>query len=278
MLNFSEHSLILKYPFRESDQYVIVDVGAHHGDVSLPFARKGWKVVAFEPENKNRAVFLENLAKFSTSQVVCIPKAVADISRSTVPFYTSDVHFGIHSLKPFHFTHEFSYEVEAVNLKGTLPNLEIENVTFLKIDIEGADFLALKGFDFNRYHPELIMIEFMDQRSVSNFGYNHHDMVSYMKKFGYIAFVSEWAPITEYGREGVATPPHVWLQCKAYPLAHEPAWGNLIFVPEADEERFIRTLSKYLRYLRKTQSFTWLKKQIKKFLRLNRLHVKMIRS
>jgi len=240
---FSELDLISRYPFLSSNP-ILIDVGAHHGFVSRTFALKGWHVIAFEPEKQNRAAFLLNNSAFQN--VTCINKAVSDKSNEMAPFYVSEKHFGIHSLKPFHETHELAYEVETVRLDDTLESMNVMYVTFLKIDTEGADFLALKGLDINKYRPELVMLEFMDTRSLQNFNYDHHDVVSHMKTLGYSAFISEWAPIEEYAQEGMTYEPHKWLQCVPYPLEHNPAWGNLIFVPEKDQIRFSRTLENYL--------------------------------
>jgi hypothetical protein len=94
------------------------------------------------------------------------------------------------------------------------------------------------------------MIEFMDERSLKNFGYTHHDVAKYMEYLGYVTFVSEWAPFAEYGRKGMPGTPHTWLGCHRYPLNHAPAWGNLFFVPYKDTGKFTGTLSHYLKYLR----------------------------
>lgn len=235
-------------------------MGAHHGGFSRLFAKNGWHIIAFEPEKKNRAAFERNLEGFNN--VSCAARAVSDVSGEHVPFYVSDEHYGIHTLKPFHKTHKFAYEVETVRLDDFLRELKVREVTLLKIDVEGADFLALKGFDFERYNPELIMVEFMDDRSLPNFGYNHHDMATYMFDKGYNTFVSEWAPIKEYGREGIRTEPHTWLQCAPYPLVHEPAWGNLIFVPNYDVDKFSTILHLYLTRLKHMDKIERLKSGI----------------
>ena len=187
-MSFSELDLFAKFDF-ESVAPVLVDVGAHHGTFSYAFAQKGWQVIAFEPEANNYAAFQRNLAGFE--KVTCTKKAVSDTTGEKVPFYVSDEHFGIHALKPFHETHRLAYEVETVRLDDVLRDLHIPQVTLLKIDIEGADFLALKGFDFEQYQPELVILEFMDERSSSNFSYTHHDVATYMDKCGYTTFVSE---------------------------------------------------------------------------------------
>lgn len=253
-MGFSEQSLVEKYPF-ESEYCVLVDVGAHHGSFSTAFAKKDWRVIAFEPERKNRVNFERNLAGYD--KVSCLPLAVSDRSGEKVPFYVSKEYFGIHSLKPFHETHEAAYEVETTCLKDALQQFELPEVTLLKVDTEGADFLALKGFDFERYHPEVVLVEYMDERSSANFNYTHHDMVAYMAAYGYAAFVSEWAPIKEYAREGVVSDPHTWLRCAPYPLDHEPAWGNLVFVKHLDVDKFRAVLESYLSHVVQGRALTF---------------------
>jgi FkbM family methyltransferase len=249
-MKFSEQSLLLSYRFKTTEP-VLVDVGAHHGGFSRGFAGQGWKVIAFEPERKNYAAFMQALC--GIDRVTCISKAVSDVSGRTVPFYVSEEHYGIHSLQPFHETHKFAYEVETTTLDDALKELGVQSVTLLKVDTEGADFLALKGFDVRRYHPELVMVEFMDERTLPHFGYSHHDMAGYMKERGYETFVSEWEPITQYAREGEPSPPHVWMGCASYPLGHAPAWGNLFFVPAHETGKFRRALSGYLKKQRRSE-------------------------
>lgn len=243
---FAEVDLILTYPFR-SKSPLLFDVGAHHGGFARRFAVLGWRIIAFEPEANNRKAFTRNMKEFP--DVSCVAKAVSDISGEKVPFFVSDEHYGIHSLKPFHGTHVQAYDVETIRLDDAAGEFALTEITLLKIDTEGADYLAIRSFDFARYRPELVMAEFMDERSRPFFDYSHHDVVGYMTDRGYVAFVSEWAPIKEYGREGVPGSPHRWLQCVPYPLDHEPSWGNLIFVPEEDRETFSVTLAEYLSIL-----------------------------
>lgn len=254
-MRFAEHELLATYDYT-SVPPLLIDVGAHRGRVSLVFARKGWRVIAFEPEPRNRAAFERNLTGFD--QVYCSSQAVSDVTGDNVPFYVSDEHNGIHALKAFHRTHRLAFEVETVRLDDALAQLSITSVTLLKVDIEGADFLALRGFDFGKYRPELAIVEFMDDRSRKLFGYTHHDVVAYMAERSYKAFVSEWAPISKYGREGLGHS-HVWLRCAPYPFDHEPAWGNLIFVPVSDIHKFGAALRRYLVKLTMSQVSNGLK-------------------
>ena len=242
-MKYCELDLLLRLAYPVRAQHTLVDVGAHVGGFSRPFAKKGWRVIAFEPEQKNLQELRANLKGFTN--VWCVAKAVSETCKQGIPFYLSRDHWGIHSLRPFHPTHDTTVSVDTVRLDETLSDLGINQVTVLKIDIEGADFLALKGFDFGRFQPEVVMCEFMDERSQANFGYSYHDMAGYMATVNYVTFVSEWAAIVEYGRKGVPIS-HTFLQCRPYPLDHDPAWGNLIFVPRARATEFEHSLTAYL--------------------------------
>ena len=242
-----ELGLLLKYESKRDDKSTLIDVGAATGEFTLPFAKKGWQVIAFEPEPTNFRDLKNKLKKFPN--VKCIAKAVSN-TPGQVPFYVSSTHGGIHTLKPFHPTHSPAMTVDAVRLDETIADMQVDQVTVLKIDIEGADFLALKSFDFSKFHPDVVMCEFMDERSRENFGYTHHDMAAYMNNLGYATFVSEWGQIVEYAREDRLIVPPKFLGCVPYPLDHDPVWGNLIFIPNDRKQHFERILPSYLIKLR----------------------------
>lgn len=226
---FSEFGLLEQYSFDiASDMPTVIDVGANRGDFAFPFAKEGWRIVAFEPVPDLVDRLRIRLEEYS-GRVSIIQKAVSNTDGEQVTFYVSNQHPGIHALKPFHETHEAQLTVETVRLDSALSNLDIESVELLKIDIEGADFLALQSFDFERFKPEIVMLEMMDKRSQKYFGYTHHDVVAFMRKLNYQAFVSEWSPILQYGTLETHTQTS-FLQFASYPLDHEPDWGNLIFV------------------------------------------------
>ena len=100
---FDEHEILRRLPYPVNMKHTLIDVGAHIGSSAMPFAQKGWRVVAFEPEPTNYQQLCNNLRNFN--KVTCIPKAVSEISGQQVPFYVSPEHWGIHSFKPFHPTH-----------------------------------------------------------------------------------------------------------------------------------------------------------------------------
>lgn len=251
LTQFSELDLMLRWPFETTNQPILVDVGGHRGTVSKAFAARDWRVIAFEPEPENYRHFCTNLQDYP--QVTCIHKAVSNEAGKQIPFFVSNIHSGIHAMRPFHATHERALTVETVRLDATLAEMDLPEVSLLKVDVEGADFLVLQGFDFTRYQPEMVICEFMDDRSRANYSYTHHDMVRHLAAYGYTAFVAEWAPIIEYARPGKPSS-HTFLQICPYPLDHEPAWGNLIWVPTERADTFAQLARHYLAELAANQS------------------------
>lgn len=239
-LKFDESEFLTHYSFIDQKP-IMVDVGGHFGTSSILFAKKNWLVIAFEPEPGNYKRFCDRTKDIKN--VLCINKAVYKTTGETIPFYVSDTHPGIHSLKPWHKTHQKKINVQTIRLDDALEEHDINYVSLLKIDTEGADLPVLESFDFNKIKPEIVMCEYMDDRTSDAFNYNHHDIVSYMSRFEYVAYLSEWAPIVEYGAD------HVFLQCVRYPLNHEPAWGNIIFIQKVNIPKFEKVLIKYLESL-----------------------------
>jgi FkbM family methyltransferase len=224
---FGEQDLLRHFVDRRGGG-VFVDVGANVGTFVAPFARRRWSVLAFEPHPQ---LHRELRTRFGRSQRVRIVQCAIADKPGELPFYTSSDHPGIHSLAPFHSSHEATAVVRVSTLSDELSRAGLERVTALKIDVEGADLLALKGLDFDHWRPEIAMIEFMDDRSEKHFGWNHHDAAEFMAARGYETWISEWTPLAEYNRaERDDGRPSRWLGLHAYDAADNPAHGNLIFV------------------------------------------------
>ena len=55
-------------------------------------------------------------------------------------------------------------KIKTNTLNNVLNNSKYSNlqIDLLSIDIEGSEFLALKNFDFNKYNPKVIVVEYLD--------------------------------------------------------------------------------------------------------------------
>lgn len=221
----------------------MIDVGAHHGWAHAPFLDRGWRIFAFEPDNKNRAKLLERLAKHKHKDRLSLDtRCVSNQSQQGISFFTSEQSTGISGLSAFHDTHVESQKVDTTTLTDFFADKPLPPVDFLKIDTEGHDLFVLQGFPWGRGQPAVIECEFEDTKTVP-LGYTFHDLARFLVERGYTVYVSEWHPIIRYGIR------HDWRQLLGYPceLADPKGWGNLLaFRDPIDEAALVAAVKKVL--------------------------------
>lgn len=219
-----------------SSESVLVDVGAHFGTVSARYLGMGWSVVAYEPDPWNRQELLRRIG--SQPRLQLSAAAVSDKPATSMALFRSPVSTGISSLYAFHKSHEPAIEVEVVTLSEDLRARGVERVDFLKVDVEGFDYFALRGFDWT-YAPRFLLFEFEDRKTVP-LGYSLADSSDYVADHGYHIVYSVWEPIVEYGTQHswrglFETPPHDVATC----------WGNVFcFREKSDAENCVRNFGR----------------------------------
>ena len=222
--SFDEAALIHEVLYRRRG--VMIDVGAHYGGVTQMFAASGWRVIAYEPDDKNRAVFKKNISR--KEDVTLRTEAVSDRAGQELAFFGSDVSSGISSLAAFHDSHVQRQTVLTTTVSDAMRDYNIAHLDFLKIDTEGFDLFVLKGVDWSR-PPDVILCEFEDHKTVP-LSYSLIDMHAYLLDSGYKVSISEWYPIVRYGVE------HQWRRFTDDPSSVAPnGWGNLIAYRDGDE-------------------------------------------
>ncbi len=212
---------------------VMIDVGAHHGWAHAPFLDKGWRIFAFEPDDKNRAKLLERLAKHKNKALVSLDtRCVSNKSQKSVSFFTSEQSTGISGLSAFLESHVEAQRVDITTLTEFFQDKPLPELDFLKIDTEGHDLFVLQGFPWDRVKPVVIECEFEDTKTVP-LGYTFHDLARFLVDKGYKVYVSEWHPIIRYGIR------HDWNRLELYPceLADSKGWGNLLAFRDPIDEQ-----------------------------------------
>ena len=117
---------------------VVLDVGGHLGTFALfALGRGARRVVVFEPEPRNYACLQRTLASQVRAGEVILVKAAA-WSEPTILRFSGDNQVG-------HVDEQGEIEVEAVTIDRTVERLGLQNVDFIKMDIEGAEVDALEG-------------------------------------------------------------------------------------------------------------------------------------
>ncbi len=239
--SFDEGNLIQAFFNRAKTRTpgVMIDVGAHFGESFGPYEKKGWKVLAFEPDPSNR-----ERIKIKSDKTKLYDFAVSNQSGLELEFFTSDESSGISGLVAFHDTHTSKFKVKTITLTEIVEEEQVSNVDFLKIDTEGNDLLVLKGFPFDKMKPQVILCEFEDKKT-QHLDYTYNDMGDYLMSKGYKVFISEWYPIERYGVK------HKWHSIKPYDsnskLNDPSGWGNFIGVAPEMSKKFNLAWKKYMK-------------------------------
>ncbi len=184
----SEPHLIDWFRSQVKPKSIVLDVGAHCGQYALiaSQAKPDVQVYAFEPDEENARDLQFNIEENQLENIHVLQVAVADrVGRCRL--YSDDRHFGFtnYSLAPGEefFTGQ-TREVDVVSLDRVIAPTQ-QPVCLIKLDIEGAELLALRGAEaiLRRDHPSL-MLE-VDARWTQNLGYEPRSVLAYLADLGY---------------------------------------------------------------------------------------------
>jgi len=137
---------------------IVVDLGANIGYFTLLAAKlvgQAGKVYAFEPEPKNFKYLSKNIELNNYHYAAVFQKAVSDKAGKTELFicpydsghHTINRYDGIEAYKRDRILEKKeSVEIDTITLDEFFRNRE-EEIDVMKIDVEGAEFLALSGMD-----------------------------------------------------------------------------------------------------------------------------------
>ena len=195
--NIDEIKIIAKVFKRSSAHHgVMFDVGCHFGESSKIFLAMGWDVHAFEPD----CTKIPELKKIRNPNFKINNIAITELTQTSLNFYTSEESTGISSLLTFHHTHQHSDIVDGISISDYCAANNIKNIDFLKIDIEGFDFFALRGVAWDTMLPEVIICEYEDKKT-EQLGHDSKTIVNFLVHKGYRVAISEWYPIVQYGQK-----------------------------------------------------------------------------
>ncbi|MCC7194988.1 MAG: FkbM family methyltransferase [Gemmatimonadaceae bacterium] len=153
---------------------VVLDVGANVGAWTVPLARAAreldGRVVAFEPVPSNRSRLEDTVARNDLGNVVRIEAVALGDKAGEVGMWLRSSVTGA-STGTAAVTEEGGHlRVQMVTLDAWMERAGIPHVDFMKLDIEGAELLLLRGAsDTIGRHRPLILAEF-DAYWMSTFG------------------------------------------------------------------------------------------------------------
>ncbi len=167
----NESSLVWNF-FKRSPQGVFVEVGANHPTLESQtwyLEQQGWSGVLVEPNPELFKLLCEQRPRSRVMQ------AAAGAQAGEV-----DLLLGINHL---HSTlvpvlgdplSEEKIRVKLCTLDSILAEAGVARIDFLSIDVEGMELQVLRGLDFQKFAPQLVLIEEHRRDYAKHFYLRHH--------------------------------------------------------------------------------------------------------
>jgi FkbM family methyltransferase len=156
--------LILNHIFKDKKDGFYIDVGCQHpiknNNTYLLF-KKGWTGVNIDLDNVNIDLF-----NFFRPKDNNINSAISNKTEKIKLFY-------YHQKSPINTLDEKvslkqqakiekKIDIQTNTLENILDNYSIKTIDLLTIDVEGFELKVLKGLNFDKYKPRVIIVEFLD--------------------------------------------------------------------------------------------------------------------
>jgi FkbM family methyltransferase len=176
--------------FCRKDQYVL-DIGSHTGTYSISLSYHCKHVYAFEPQKMTYYALCGSVALSNIKNITCINVGLG-----------SEEQVGIQKLNIVSLdgggaslhTNQDVLETEDINIK-TLDSFNIENIGFIKIDVEENELQTLKGSQNtlkNSNYPKILF----------EMNYENPDLIGFLKELSY-----DIIPINNYNNMYLASHP-----------------------------------------------------------------------
>ena len=155
-----EETELIRQHVKKSD--VILDIGANIGYYTILFSKLGKEVHAFEPDETNFSILQKNIKANNLTNVISNKKAVSN-KNGTINLSLNKLNTGGHYIT----NKETGVKVETIILDDY-----IKSVDFVKMDVEGAETLALMGMKNLLANPNLKLLIEYNPNAIANFGFN----------------------------------------------------------------------------------------------------------
>ena len=168
-----------------SEDTVFVDVGAYIGFYTVWACRRAKKVISIEPNPAALAYLKVNIALNECSNVTVVPKAVSDrrgYAKLKIPDVIEWGFISGGSSIVWDFEEAFEVKVEMDTLDSVLEEVGVDSVDVLKIDVEGAEGLVVRGAEKALKEAKAVLIEIWPEnmwvvRHLKNSGYKLAEII-----------------------------------------------------------------------------------------------------
>lgn len=168
-----------------------IDVGANHGMHTFPMAQAVGPtglVIAFEPIPTVAEALRQRVAT-ECAGVVDVQQLALSNRTGIADFHCVEANHGYSGLQAKNYPFEpltKLIKVQVDRLDHRLGALASRSVRFIKLDIEGGEFDALRGGeDLLRRHRPLVVFENSKRAAAESYGYSKSDFFEFFASLGY---------------------------------------------------------------------------------------------
>ena len=165
--SFGGADLLVNRFFRDKKDGIYIDIGCYHpknGSNTYLLHKKGWSGInidldeasidlfnSFRPKDYNKKIAISDHKGQTTLFAYHKRSAVQTIDSETAELRDTEIKEKI--------------QIECNTLNSIIEESHFKNkkIDFLSIDIEGGELRALSNFDFKKYNPSLVVIEYNDK-------------------------------------------------------------------------------------------------------------------
>lgn len=174
---------LIKKQIKQGD--IVLDIGANIGYYTLIFAKlvgKNGKVYAFEPDPTNFAILKKNVEINGYKNIILINKAVSD-KTGKLKLYLCNDNKGSHSIYPC--DNRKFVEIDSIKLDDFFSNYN-GKIDFIKMDIEGAEYSAVKGMsNLLRKNEEIKIISEFAPMNLKRSGIEPEEYLKLLHNYGF---------------------------------------------------------------------------------------------
>lgn len=199
----AQETIVAQYILKQG--MVFVDVGANWGYFTLfasQLVGQVGKVLSIEPHPQLFMVLQENVDFNSLKQVTCLQIAASDKEGfcALIGYEEDSDNRGISRLasdKNNSVVEIPTFTVACESLDSVLQKQNMTNVDLLKMDIEGAEMIALQGLKQNLMQQKIkrIILE-LHPGQLTGWGFSPEMVMEFLQNWGYRGYTIDYSPAT----------------------------------------------------------------------------------
>ena len=146
--------------FKTKSKGFYIDVGCYHpykGSLTYKLYKRNWSGLNIDISKISKDLF-----ELSRKKDINLNLAVTDYDGEIFYYENSPINQQNSTIEN---PHAKKIEVDCFKLNTILDKYQIKRIDYLNIDAEGNDFKVISTFDFKRFKPLLVSIEFNDYDS-----------------------------------------------------------------------------------------------------------------